>query len=335
MRALTCTAFGSPKDLKVEEWPSLQPGANEVVIAVEAASINFADALMVQGRYQVKPPLPFCPGTEIAGIVKSVGERVRRYKPGDRVVSWCGQGGLATECVTDVDRVMPLPAGMTYEQGASLFVCFGTVLYALKNRGKIQAGETLLVLGGAGGVGLAAIQVGRRLGARVIACASSEDRLALCGEAGADETINYTDDNLSACVFELTSGWGADLVIDPLGGPYSAQALRATARGGRFLAVGFATGEIPHVPLNLALLGDRSILGVSWGEFVRRNPAQHHANVRLLKRWFAEGSICSIISERLPLSLAANAMARMAVRQVRGKVIIFPNGPLRSEDAMG
>lgn len=324
MKALVCTSLGNVMDLVLAERPSLQPGPGEVVIAVEAAAINHADVLMVQGRYQIKPPLPFTPGTELAGVVKAVGSGVKQYGPGDRVIAWCGQGGLATECATDAERVTLLPAGMSYEQGASFFVGFGTVLYALKNRSRIRAGETLLVLGAAGGVGLAAIQVGKKLGARVIAAASSEDRLALCREAGADETVNYTDEDLGARVVELTAGWGADIILDPLGGAYTESALRATAEGGRLLSVGFASGEIPRVPLNLALLGNRSILGISWGDFVRRNPAGHHANVRLLQRWFAVGRIHSIISERLPLSRAADAMARMAVRQVKGKVIILP-----------
>ncbi|MFA7269080.1 MAG: NADPH:quinone oxidoreductase family protein [Sterolibacterium sp.] len=324
MKALTCTAFGCVEDLVLAERPSLQPGAREVVIAVEAASINHADVLLVQGRYQIRPPLPFTPGSELAGVVKAVGAGVRRYQPGDRVIAWCGQGGLATECATAADRVMRLPAGMSYEQGASFLVCFGTALYGLKNRGRIRGGETLLVLGAAGGLGLAAIQVGKKLGARVIAAASSEDRLALCREAGADDTVNYNDEKLNQRVLELTAGWGADIILDPLGGAYTEQVLRVAAPGGRLLTAGFASGGIPCVPLNLALLGNRSILGISWGDFVRSNPTGHHANVRLLKRWFAEGSIHSIIDERLPLSRAVDAMARMAARQVKGKVIVLP-----------
>lgn len=324
MKALTCAAFGRVEGLTLEERPSSPPAAREVLITVEAASINHADVLMVQGRYQIRPRLPFIPGAELAGVVKAVGKGVRRYRPGDRVIAWCGQGGLATECATPVDRVLPLPAGMSYEQGASFCVCFGTALYGLKNRGRIRGGETLLVLGAAGGIGLAAIQAGKKLGARVIAAASSEDRLVLCREAGADETVNYQDENLGARIAGLTAGWGADVILDPLGGAYTEQALRATAAGGRLLVAGFAAGEIPRVPLNLALLGNRSILGISWGDFVRGNPAGHHANVRLLERWFAEGSIHSTITERLPLDRAADAMARMAARQVKGKVIILP-----------
>jgi len=329
MRALTCRHFDALDRLSVEEWSTPRPGAGELAISVEAAAINYADLLMVQGRYQVRPRLPFIPGTEITGTVTSVGKGVWRHKPGDRVMAWCGQGGLATVCVTSQHRVMPLPPDMDYEQGASLFVCSGTALYGIKTRGRLRGGETLLVLGAAGGVGLAAIQVGKMLGARVIAAASSPSRLALCREAGADETLDYTAQDLRESVAEMTAGWGVDVVLDPLGGPYTESALRVMAAGGRMLIVGFASGSIPSVPLNLALLGNRTILGISWGDFVRSNRRADRANHRLLMRWFSGGGIRAIIGERHTLDGASAAMVRMAARQTMGKIVILPlrSGP--------
>lgn len=324
MKALMCNAFGPISDLKLEDVADPTPQAGQVVIKVEAASINFPDALIVQGLYQVKPPLPFSPGAEFAGVVQSVGEGVRHVKTGDRVIASTGHGGFAELCVADAARVAPLPPGMDFELGAALVLTYGTSLHALAQVAKLQAGETLLVLGAAGGVGLAAIEIAKAMGARVIAAASSADKLALCKQLGADETINYDEEDLRKRVDALTNGLGADVVYDPVGGKYSEPALRATAWRGRFLVVGFAAGDIPKLPLNLALLKERAILGVFWGDAVRRDPAQHLANMKQLADWFTQGKIKPYISERIPLAGAADGIARMASRQVKGKVVVLP-----------
>jgi NADPH2:quinone reductase len=324
MKALICSAFGPIGNLRVEDVPTPAPGPGEVLIKVKAASLNFPDALIVQGLYQVKPALPFSPGAELAGVVEAVGEAVDTVRPGDSVIASTGHGAFAGYCVAVANRVTPLPPGMDFESGAAFILTYGTSLHALQQCGHLQPGETLLVLGAAGGVGLAAIEIARAMGARVIAAASSADKLALCKQAGADELINYNDEDLRRRVEALTDGRGTDVVYDPVGGRYSEVALRATAWRGRFLVVGFAAGEIPKIPLNLALLKERAIIGVFWGDAMRRDPAQHQANMQLLGNWFAAGKVRPIISERVPLRDAADAIARMANRQVMGKVIVLP-----------
>jgi NADPH2:quinone reductase len=324
MKALMCHAFGPIADLRLEDVPNPTPGAAQVLIKVEAASVNFPDALIVQGLYQFKPPLPFSPGAELAGVVEAVGEDVRHLKPGDRVIASTMHGSFAEWCVADANRVLPLPAGMDFELGAAFVLTYGTSLHALQQCARLQAGETLLVLGAAGGVGLAAIEIAKAMGARVIAAASSAAKLALCKKVGADELINYDEEELRRRVDALTEGRGADVVYDPVGGRYSETALRATAWRGRFLVVGFAAGEIPKIPLNLALLRERAIIGVFWGDAMRRDPAQHLANMKLLAEWFAAGKVRPVISERVPLAGAADAIARMANRQVMGKVVVLP-----------
>ncbi|MBJ9731199.1 NADPH:quinone oxidoreductase family protein [Burkholderia cenocepacia] len=321
MKALLCTAFGPIDRLRIEDVAIPEPAAGQVRIQVKAASLNFPDALIVQGLYQVKPALPFSPGAEFAGVIDAVGEGVTAWRPGDSVMAFTGHGGFAQQCVADARQLAALPPGMTFEQGAALVLAYGTSLHALQQRARLQAGETLLVLGAAGGVGIAAIEIAKALGARVIAAASSADKLALCREAGADETIDYATEDLRRRVDELTGGRGADVVYDPVGGAYSEAALRATAWRGRFLVV----GEIPKIALNLALLKERDILGVFWGDAVRRDPAQHAANMRLLAEWFAAGKVRPAITERVSLDGAADAIARMANRQVKGKVVIFPD----------
>jgi NADPH:quinone reductase len=324
MRALRCRAFGPLDNLAVEEVPSPRPGPGQILLDVKAASLNFPDVLMAQGLYQVKPPLPYSPGAEAAGMVLEVGAGVSGFRPGDRVIAIAGWGGFAEECAVDADRVSPLPAGMDFETGAAFLYTFGTALHALRDRARLEAGETLLVLGAAGGVGLAAVEIGRAMGARVLAAASSGDKLALCEQVGADLTVNYGSENLRDRVRELTGGRGADVVFDPVGGPYTEPALRATAWRGRLLVIGFAAGSIPRVPLNLALLQERSIVGVYWGESKRRDPDGHERNVRQLVDWFAEGLVRPVISEHVPLDGAADAMRRMANRQLKGKVVILP-----------
>lgn len=324
MKALLCTAFGPIDKLAIQEIPKPRPGPGQVLLDVKASSLNFPDALMVQGLYQVKPPLPFSPGTEMAGVVIETGSDVQNFKPGDRVIAIAGWGGFAEECAVDAGRLIPLPEGMDFDMGAAFLFTYGTSLHGLRDRGRLEPGETLLVLGAAGGVGLAAVEIGKVLGARVIAAASSADKLALCKRLGADETIDYVSGNLRDRINELTGRRGVDIVFDPVGGPYTETALRATAWGGRLLVVGFAAGDIPKIPVNLALLKERSIVGVYWGESVKHDPEGHARNVKQLVDWLAAGKVKPVISERVPLSEAADAMKRMINRQVKGKVVILP-----------
>lgn len=327
MKALMCHAFGPIRGLRVEEIATPVPGAGQVLIEVKAAAINFPDALIVQGLYQAKPPLPFAPGAELAGVVSAVGDGVRHVRVGERVLAAVGHGAFAEACVADAAQVMPLLPGMDFELGAAFVLTYGTSLHALQQIAHLQAGETLLVLGAAGGVGLAAIEIAKAMGARVIAAASSADKLALCRKVGADETINYSDEDLRKRVDALTGGKGADVVYDPVGGAMSEAALRATAWRGRFLVIGFASGEIPRIPLNLALLMERAVLGVFWGAAVRRDPAAHLANMKQLAGWFGEGKVRPVVSECVGLDGAAAAIERLATRQAMGKLVVRPAQP--------
>ena len=324
MKALLCTEFGPLEKLTIREIPKPSPGPGQVLLDVKASSLNFPDVLMAQGLYQVKPPLPFSPGTEMAGVVVETGVDVQGVKTGDRVIAMPGWGGFAEECAVDAGRLIPLPEGMDFDTGAAFLYTYETSLHALRDRGRLQAGETLLVLGAAGGVGLAAVEIGKAMGARVIAAASSEDKLALCKERGADEAINYVSENLRGRINELTGQRGVDIVFDPVGGSYTETALRAVAWGGRLLVIGFAAGDIPKIPINLALLKERSIIGVYWGESIKHDPEGHARNVKQLVEWLAAGKVNPVISERVPLSEAADAMKRMFNRQVKGKVVVLP-----------
>ena len=324
MKALLCTEFGPLEKLTIQEIPKPSPGPGQVLLDVKASSLNFPDVLMAQGLYQVKPPLPFSPGTEMAGVVVETGVDVQGVKTGDRVIAMPGWGGFAEECAVDAGRLIPLPEGMDFDTGAAFLYTYETSLHALRDRGRLQAGETLLVLGAAGGVGLAAVEIGKAMGARVIAAASSEDKLALCKERGADEAINYVSENLRGRINELTGQRGVDIVFDPVGGSYTETALRAVAWGGRLLVIGFAAGDIPKIPINLALLKERSIIGVYWGESIKHDPEGHARNVKQLVEWLAAGKVNPVISERVPLSEAAAAMKRMINRQVKGKIVVLP-----------
>ena len=324
MKALLCTEFGPLEKLTIREIPKPSPGPGQVLLDVKACSLNFPDVLMAQGLYQVKPPLPFSPGTEMAGVVVETGVDVQGVKTGDRVIAMPGWGGFAEECAVDAGRLIPLPEGMDFDTGAAFFYTYETSLHALRDRGRLKAGETLLVLGAAGGVGLAAVEIGKAMGARVIAAASSEDKLALCKERGADGAINYVSENLRGRIKELTGQSGVDIVFDPVGGSYTETALRAMAWGGRLLVIGFAAGGIPKIPINLALLKERSIVGVYWGESIKHDPDGHARNVKQLVEWSAAGKVNPVISERVPLSEAAAAMKRMFNRQVMGKIVVLP-----------
>jgi NADPH2:quinone reductase len=324
VKALLCREYGPIERLAVEEVPSPQPGANEVVVEVKASSLNFPDTLLVQGRYQVKPELPFSPGMELAGIVKEVGSGVRGARIGDRVIAAPGRGGFAQECVVAADRLSPLPSGMDFETGAALLLTYCTSLHALKDCGNLQRGEALVVLGAAGGVGSSAIEIGKAMGAKVIAAASGEDKLAFCKQLGADEAIDYEKSDLRQRILDLTGGKGADVVYDPVGGAYTEAALRATAWRGRLLVIGFASGTIPEVKLNLVLLKERSVVGVYWGDWTQRDPQGQRRNVEQLAEWFAEKMIRPVVSERVSLEEAPAAMLRLLHRQVKGKVVVVP-----------
>jgi len=324
MRALLCREFAPPEQLRLEDIPLPRPGNGQVRIEVKACALNYPDALMVEGRYQVKPPLPFVPGAEVAGVVAELGEGVTQWTLGQAVIGLPGTGGLAESCLVAAERLLPLPEGMSFEQGAALVLTYGTALHALADRGQLHAGETLLVLGAAGGVGAAAIEIGKALGARVIAAASSDEKLALARDLGADATINYAREDLRERALAIAGKEGVDVVFDPVGGAFAEAALRAMAWRGRFLVIGFAAGDIPKLPLNLALLKERSLVGVFWGEAVRRDPARHAHNMHRLFGWFAEGKIKPAVTDRLGLSVAAIGLRRLLDRQARGKIVVLP-----------
>jgi NADPH:quinone reductase len=305
-----------------KELPTPQPAAGEVLIAIRAASLNFPDLLIVQNKYQMKPDPPFVPGSEFAGVVEAVGDGVRHLKPGDAVAAFSGTGGFATHACVPAAVVMPLPAGFAFDDGAAFVLTYGTTHHALIDRAALKAGETLLVLGAAGGVGTAAIQIGKAVGARVIAAVSSDEKCALCREIGADETINYTSANIRDELKRLTGGKGPDVVYDPVGGDLAEPVFRSIAWRGRYLVVGFAQGSIPSLPLNLALLKGASIVGVFWGEFARREPQANARALGELAQWYAQGKVKPVIDQRLPMTALPQAYERMGTRKVRGKLVL-------------
>jgi NADPH2:quinone reductase len=322
MKAVLCKQFGPPESLVVEDLPSPKAGAGEAVVSVKAASVNFPDVLIIQNKYQFKPPLPFSPGSEMAGVVKEVGEGVKGFKPGDRVIAFTTHGAFAEEVKVEAWRLVPIPEGMDFNSAAAFMLTYGTSDHALRDRAQLKAGETLLVLGAAGGVGIAAIEIGKALGARVIACASSADKLEVCRQHGADELINYSSEDMRERIKAYTGGKGVDVVYDPVGGPYSEPALRSTAWRGRFLVVGFAAGEIPKIPLNLTLLKGCSIVGVFWGDYTRREGEAFAASLGQLAAWFREGKLKPHVSQTFPLAQAVDALKLMAARKVKGKVVL-------------
>ena len=324
MKAVICSKLEGPRALTVGELPDPKPGPGQVVIEVRSASLNFPDALMVRGLYQVKPPLPFSPGAELSGVVVAVGEGVERPRVGDSVIALSGHGGCAQRCVADAARTMPLPQGIDFDTAAAFALTYGTALHALKEVAAIQPGETLAVLGAAGGTGIAAIECGKAMGAKVIACASSAEKLALAREHGADEAIDYTTEDLRARLDAIAGKKGIDVVFDAVGGPHTEPAMRALGWRGRLLVIGFAAGEIPKLPLNLALLKERQVLGVYWGDWTRREPAAHAKNKEQLVAWMREGRARPAITERISLEGVADALERMSGRRVLGKVVVNP-----------
>jgi len=324
MKAVVCKAWGPPESLVLEERPALVAEAGKVVVRVKAASVKFSDTLLIQNKYQTKPELPFVPGSEVTGVVTAVGAGVEGWKVGDRVSAQMTYGGYAEEALAEPERLLAIPEAIDFATATGLSSTYGTSYYALTDRGQLRAGETLLVLGASGGVGLAAVEIGKVLGAKVIACASSEEKLAVCREHGADETINYVSEDMRARVKAITKGNGVDVVYDPVGGPYSELALRDMAWGGRLLVVGFTAGEIPKIPLNLPLIKGCSIVGVWIGQFSKRDPAKHRANALELWRWLAQGKIKPHIWGTYPLEKAADALNAIASRKVAGKVLLTP-----------
>jgi len=324
MKAIVCKELGPPEKLALEELPSRKPGPSEVRIKVAAAGVNFPDALIIAGRYQMKATPPFTPGAEVAGTVLEVGEKVKHVRPGDTVAAMIPTGGFAEEVIAPGDGTMPVPAGMDAADAAVMPLVYGTTLHALKQRGQLKAGETLLVLGAAGGVGLAAVQLGKLMGARVIAAASSPEKLALCKQHGADELVDYSKESLKESVKKLTKGQGADVIYDPVGGELAQDCFSCINWNGRYLVIGFAAGSIPEVALNRLLLKGAAAVGVFWGAFAAREPKVNMENFQQLFRWYGEGKLRPHISERAPLAEAPRVLRDMMERRVTGKVVLIP-----------
>jgi NADPH:quinone reductase len=324
MKAVLCRRFGPPETLELADLPDPVPGKGEVVVDVAAAALNFFDTLIIAGKYQHKPEFPFSPAAEFSGTVSAVGPGVSGFKVGDKVCGHTGFGAAREMLAISIERLVPVPPALDLDRAAGLFVTYGTALHALQDRAKIKPGETLAVLGAAGGTGLAAIEVGKVLGARVIACASSQDKLEFCRKHGADEVIDYAKEDLKERLRELTGGKGADVVYDPVGGPYAEPALRSTAWEGRFVVIGFAAGEIPKIPLNLPLLRGFDIVGVFWGEFTRRHPERLRAEIKDLLKWVNEGRLSAHVDAIYPFARAAEAFAAIGARKVKGKVLLKP-----------
>jgi NADPH2:quinone reductase len=324
LRAIVCREWGDPSKLVLDEIAPPPLGAGQVRIRVHAAGVNFPDLLIVQKKYQLQPPLPFVPGAEVAGEVLEVGAGLDSLAIGMPVAALCGTGGFAEQVVVDAERVLPLPAATPYPLAAGLLLAWGTGWHALRDRGGLAAGETLLVLGAAGGAGLAAVAIAKAIGARVIAAVGSAAKAALCRQHGADSVVLYETEDLREAVKRLTDGRGVDVVFDPVGGRFALPAFRTLAWRGRYLVIGFAGGEIPAMPCNLPLLMGASLVGVYWGEFVRREPERHRQGMAELLDWIAEGRVRPWISRSYTLEEAPQALADLAARKVTGKVVILP-----------
>ncbi|MDI6028534.1 NADPH:quinone oxidoreductase family protein [Corticibacterium sp. UT-5YL-CI-8] len=322
MKAVVCREFEPRANLRLEEVTPPTVGPDQVLIRVEACGLNFFDGLMVEGKYQTKPDLPFTPGSEVAGVVSQVGSNVSTIRPGMRVLAFNGTGGYAEEAVSLADRVCPIPDSMSFVEAAGFLITYATSHHALKDRASLRAGETLLVLGAAGGVGLTAIEIGKQLGANVIAAASTDEKLDLCRAHGADETINYARMDLRQRLKDLTGGRGVDVTYDPVGASMTEAAVRSLAPNGRLLVIGFAAGEIPKIPLNLLLLKQSSLIGVFWGAFARAAPKHHAANMAELFTWFEQGRLNPHISGEFPLERFSEALDVVMERAAKGKVVL-------------
>ena len=324
MKAVVCRQWGGPETLVLEEIALPELRAGEVRIRVRAAGVNFPDVLIIQKKYQLQPQLPFSPGAEVAGDVIAVGEGVTHVKPGDKVASFCGIGGFAEEVIAPAAATVPMPPGASYELSAVFSLAYGTSWHAVRDRAALQAGETMLVLGAAGGVGLAAVEIGKAIGARIIAAASTDEKLAICKLHGADELINYSQGDLRESIKAVCGKNGPDVIYDPVGGKFTEPAFRSIGWRGRYLVVGFADGEIPALPMNLALLKGASLVGVFWGEFAKREPANNMRGFAEMAGWIREGKLKPLISRTYKLDEAPQALADMAARRVTGKIIIAP-----------
>lgn len=322
MKAIMCTEYGAPEALQLQDVPKEDMKPGHVRIAVRAAGVNFQDTLIIKGTYQFKPDLPFSPGGEVAGIVTEIAKDVDSFEVGDHVLAQIGHGGFREEVVAPIEKVVSYPSQMDFADAAAFLTNFGTSYHGLVDRGNLQAGETLLVLGASGGVGLSAIQIGKTLGARVIAAASSEKKLQLCKENGADELINYEDGPYKDKVKELTGGKGADVIYDAVGGDYFDQALRCVNWNGRILVIGFAAGRIPSAPANLLLLKGSSLVGVFYGRFKQEEPEASDRNIETLVDWYVQGRLKPCISRKLPLEQAIEALNLFVNRQAEGKIIL-------------
>lgn len=322
MKAVLCKEWGPPEALVVEDLPGKTPAAGEVLVEVHAAGVNFPDTLIVQKKYQFQPELPFVPGGEVAGVVKAVGPGVTFCRPGDRVMGSFTWGGYATEAIVQEERIVPIPDDMDFITASAFVLAYGTSLHALKDRAALSPGETLLVLGASGGTGIAAIEIGKAMGARVIAVASSPSKLELCTRHGADGCINYVEEDLRERVKALTDGKGVDVVFDPVGGPHSEPAFRSLAWNGRHLVVGFAAGDIPRLPLNLPLLKGASIVGVFWGAFLRRDRQAAREHMDALLDLYRSGKVRPPVTETFTMAETSQALRSVMDRRAMGKVVI-------------
>ena len=322
MRALVCHEYGGLDNLSIEDWDAPAPGDDEVLVEVRAAGLNFPDLLTIAGKYQVKTQPPFIPGIEAAGVVSAAGENVIRFKPGDRVILTTQGGAFAEQCVVNQDRVMPLPDSLNFEQGAGFAITYATSYHAFRQRAPIESGQTVLVLGAAGGVGTTAVEIAKAMGARVIAAAGSPEKLDFIREVGADDTVNYSEHSLKDEVRKLTDGRGADIIYDPVGGELARQALSALAWDGRYLVVGFAAGEIPAFPLNLLLLKEARVIGVYWGDWAARNPADATSNMHEVAELVMKGRLSPRITAAIPLADYEEAFSALATRRAMGKVVL-------------
>ncbi|MEN9760495.1 MAG: Quinone oxidoreductase 1 [Pseudomonadota bacterium] len=324
MKALLCTQYGPPEALTLQTIADPQPGPGEVVVQMKAAGVNFPDVLIIQNKYQFKPQLPFAPGAEFSGVISAVGSGVRSRKVGDKVIGSVTFGAFAEQVCLPAERTIAMPEGLDFETAAALVLTYGTSWHALVDRAQLQAGETLLVLGASGGVGLAAIQIGRALGARVIAAASSAEKLAVCQQNGAHALIDYGREDLRERLKSLTEGRGPNVIYDPVGGPLTEVSFRSIAWRGRHLVVGFAQGDIPKLPLNLALLKGASLIGVFWGQYLQLEPAAFAADLKELFERVAAGELKPYISARYPLADGARALRELMDRRASGKLVIVP-----------
>lgn len=322
MRAVLCKEYGGPDDLVIEDVESPEPGAGQVRIAVHAAGLNFADTLMIAGKYQEKPSFPFSPGLEAAGVIDAVGDGVEDVKPGDRVMALPGHGGFAEFALAQAERVMKIPDSMSFTDAAGFPVAYGTSHVALENRGHLQKGETLLVHGAAGGVGLTAVQIGKVMGAQVIATARGAEKLAIARENGADHTIDYSQEDVRERVLDITGKKGADVIYDPVGGDVFDASLRCIAWGGRILIIGFAAGRIPQIPANILLVKNIAAVGVYWGAHMKRDPATLRASLDELLEWYDAGKLHPHVSHAYDLADAAEAMNMLLSRKATGKVLL-------------